>query len=160
MGYLYCATHCDALAGGPGSAWHLNHGNPEWPISALIEEIVPVWNLAMHDSVTMENQSLSWESTMRCLLMGQVPRDEWGASPGLFPVLDDVRIEKIRARFELCCQRFGHLISEPLVSWRRLDDHVEETTYSDGTTVCADFASGRLTVAGQEIKKPAGLNEK
>jgi len=154
MGYLYAATHCDALAGGPGSPWHLQHIKPEWPVSALIEEIVPVWNLAMHEFVTMENQSIGWESTMRCLLMGQVPRDEWAASPGLFPVLDDARIEKIRVRYELCCEKFGHLIPEQLVSWKKCADGVEETQFADGTEVSADFSTGRLAINGQQIPKP------
>jgi hypothetical protein len=108
----------------------------------------------MHEFVTMENQSIGWESTMRCLLMGQVPRDEWAASPGLFPVLDDARIEKIRARYELCCEKFVHLIPEQLVSWKKCADGVEETQFADGTEVQADFASARLIINGQTISKP------
>ena len=153
MGYLYAALHCDGLAGGPGSEWHLRHVRPEWPVASLIDEIVPVWNLALHEFVTMENQGMDWNSTMRCLLLGQVPRDEWAASPGLFPVLDDLRIEKIRARYELCCERFGHLIPERLVSWARLTDGVEQTTFSDGTTVLADFSASRITINNEEIPR-------
>jgi hypothetical protein len=154
MGYLYAAMNSDALAAGPGSTWHLQHAKPEWPVSALIDEIVPVWNLAMHEFVTTENQSLGWDSTMRCLLMGQVPRDEWAVHPGLFPVLDDARIEKIRVRYELCCEKFGHLVPERLVSWKKCADGVEETKFSDGTEVQADFGSGLLTINGQTMSKP------
>ena len=157
MGYLYAALHCDALAAGPGSEWHLRHARPEWPVSALIDELVPVWNLALHEFVTMENQGMDWQSTMRCLLLGQVPRDEWTASPGIFPVLDDARIEKIRARYGLCCERFGHLIPERLASWARLTDGVEQTTFSDGTTVLADFSASRITINNEEIPRPACL---
>ncbi len=155
MGYLYAALHCDALASGPGSAWHLKHAKPEWPVTPLIEEIVPVWNLAMHEFVTTENQSLTWESTMRCLLMGDVPRDEWAATAGLFPVLDDLRIEKIRTRYDLCCNQFGNLVTERLTSWRRLADGIEETTFADGTSVHANFSERRLKINGKEILAPA-----
>lgn len=158
MGFLYCALHADALAAGPGGAWHLNGAKPEWPITSLIKagETVPVWHLALHGLVTMENQNISWPGTMKAVLFGEVPRDEW-AMEGLFPVLDDARVACLKARYDLCCERFSRLVREPLVRWQRLDDQVEETQFADGTIVLADFASGKLQVNGEDIPQPAAF---
>jgi hypothetical protein len=154
MGFLYCAVHADSLAAGEGADYHLRNSKPEWPVTALIEEIVPVWTLALHDLVTKENQGLSWGETMKGILFGQVPRDEWSVEGDVMPILNERRIAKLKARYDLCCCEFGRLVTQQLVSWKRLDTAVEETTFGDGTHVVADFAGGRLTVNGKDVPKP------
>ncbi len=157
-GFLYCALDADALVMA-GSGWHLKAASPNWPITALLKiaEAVPVWDLAMHAFVTLENQVNTWRSTMRAILFGEVPRDEWTMEPGIFPVLDDARIAELKARYDLCCERFGHLVVTPIDKWERLADGVEKTVFGDGTEVTADFGQGRLLVNGQEIEKPSAL---
>lgn len=158
MGYLYCAVHSDSLAAGAGG-YHLHNSKAEWPISALIETEVPVWDLALHDLVTRENQGLGWDDTLRAVLFGEVPRDEWSLEGNVMPILDDCRIAKLKARYDLCCCKFGHLVTQQIVSWKRLDTKVEETTFADGTHVVADYAAGRLAVNGKDIPKPAAFSK-
>jgi len=133
---------------------HLRNSKPEWPVTSLIQEVVPVWNLALHELVTKENQGLSWSATMKAILLGEVPRDEWSAEGEVMPILDDERIAKLKARYDLCCCEFGHLVTQQLVSWKRLAPAVEETTYADGTHVLADFGNERLTVNGKDVPRP------
>lgn len=158
MGFLYCALHADAIACG-GSDWHLSLCKPEWPITALLDQRVPVWQLALHDLITHESQNLDWKDTMDCILFGKVPRDEWAAEPGIMPILDSARIAKLKARYDLCCDRFGHLVREEMTDWCKLADGVEQTRYSDGTEVTADFAKQELFVDGKLIGVPKALKQ-
>ncbi len=155
-GYLYCALHADAIACG-GSLWPLTLCKREWPITALLDQRVPVWHLALHDLITHENQKLEWQDTMRAVLFGEVPRDEWSAEPGVMPLLDDNRIAKIKARYDLCCVRFAHLVTEEMAEWSLLAEGVERTRFADGTEVTADFKEGRLVVNNQVVAPPAAL---
>jgi len=157
-GFLYSALDADALVMA-GCSWHLKGASANWPITALLKiaDPVPVWDLAMHAFVTLENQCPSWQSTMQSVLFGGVPRDEWTMEAGLFPVLDDKRIAVLKARYDLCCDRFGHLIPSPIDKWERLDAAVEKTVFGDGTEVVADFGACRLLVNGRDIERPAVL---
>jgi len=149
-GFLYCAITADALCTG-GSPWHATGCWPEWPVTALMDKRVPAWQLAMHDLVLLENQGLGWPTIMGCILMGEHPRDEWSAHPGVMPVLTDERIAQIKAKYELGLVRFGHLQTEELLSWDEPADGVQRTRYSDGTEVVADFNTRELTVNNERI---------
>lgn len=153
MGFLYCVVHADAMATG-GNEWHLSLCKPEWPITALLDQKVPVWQLALHDLITHENSHMTWKDTLRCVLFGEIPRDEWSAEPGVMAILDSARIAKIKARYDLCLERFGRLVTEELTDWRLLADGVQQTRFSDGTEVTADFNKQDLLVDGKRITIP------
>jgi len=157
MGFLSCATHVDAVCApyySPYKSWGLPN---EWPLTALLDRQVPVWQLAMHDRVTQEQQGLGWREAMNAVLFGRVMRDEWSADPGVMPVLDDARIAKLKAVYDLVTVRFGHLVTQELTHWEPLADQVEKTRFADGTEVVADFNAERLTINGKDIPCPAAL---
>jgi len=157
-GFLYCATHTDATVGPyyqPLRPWSLD--GEDWQIVRFVDRQVPLYQLAMHDLVTQEQQGTAWESAMAAILFGRVMRDEWSAEPGVMPVLDDQRIAQLKALYDLVTARHAHLVTQELVAWQRLDDGVEQTAFADGTAVVADFNDDRLTVNGKEIERPAAL---
>jgi hypothetical protein len=117
-----------------------------------MDKRVPVWELALHDLVLLESMGLGWERDMHCVLMGGHPRDEWSAHPGVMPVLDDRRIAQLKARYDLCLVRFGHLQCEEMLTWDEPAQNVQRTTYADGTEVVADFGQQQLIVNGQPVK--------
>jgi len=159
MGFLYCAVVADGLCTG-GSDWHQSLCKPEWPITALLDQRVPVWELALHGLVTRENCDLSWEGVLDTVLFADKPRDEWSASPGVMPVLDDLRIAKIKAKYDLCIERYGHLLQQELTSWSLPADGVQRTTFEDGTEVIADKKAGELLVNGKRVECPVVLKVK
>jgi hypothetical protein len=152
-GFLYCAIEADALCTG-GSSWHMKLFWPEWPVTAMLDKRVPVWHLALHDLALLEDQGLDWKSTMECILMGGHPRDEWSARPGVMPVLDDTRIARLKARYDLCLERFGYLQTEELMTWEEPSEGVQRTTYADGTEVVADFGNAELLLNGERVPRP------
>ena len=93
---------------------------------------------------------------MNCVLMGEHPRDEWSARPGVMPVLDDKRIAALKDMFDLCLGKFGYLQTLEMTDFRQ-GDGVKTTRYEDGTEITADFKAGKLLVNNKEIAKPAGL---
>jgi hypothetical protein len=149
-GFLYCAIVADALCTG-GDLWHMKGCWPDWPVTALMDKRVPVWHLALHGLVLLESHGLGPVSTMECVLMGGHPRDEWSAHPGVMPVLDDARIAQLKAKYDVCLQRFGHLQIEEMLTWDEPADGVQRTTYSDGTEVVADFNTQQLRVNHERI---------
>jgi hypothetical protein len=157
MGFLYCATHADAVCAPyyhPHKAWGLPR---DWPLTALFDRQVPVWQLALHDRVTQEQQGVGWKEAINAVLFGRVMRDEWSAEPGVMPVLDDTRVAKLKALYDLVTVRFGHLVTQELTHWAPLADQVEQTRFADGTEVVADFREGRLTVNGKPVERPTAL---
>ena len=154
-GFLYCVIAADALCTG-GSPWHASGCWPEWPVTALMDKRVPVWHLALHDLVLLENQGLGWRNCMECVLMGGHPRDEWSAHRGVMPILTDARIAQIKAKYDLCLVRYGHLQTEEMLTWDEPAPGVERTRYADGTEVVADFNTETLTVNGESIAPPDG----
>ena len=90
-------------------------------------------------------------------LLDLAARDEWSAEPGIMPVLDDARVARFKAIYDLVTDRHGHLVTQRLTHWEPLADRVERTRFADGTEVVADFAEGRLTVNGKGIPCPAAL---
>jgi hypothetical protein len=158
FGFLYCATHTDALCAPfymPHAPWKT--GNPEWVVCGLLDIPAPVFQLATHDLVTQEQQGLGWLDAMNAVLFGHVMRDEWSAEPGVMPVLDDERIARIKAIYDLVTVRFGHLVTQPITDWKRLAAGVEQTRFADGAEVVADFNEQRLSVNGEEISRPSAL---
>ncbi|MCE9614835.1 MAG: hypothetical protein K8T26_11200 [Lentisphaerae bacterium] len=149
-GFLYCAIAADALCTG-GTPWHLSLCWPEWPVTALMDKRVPVWHLALHDLVLLENHGLDRPSTLECVLLGGHPRDEWSTHPGVMAVLNDARVVQLKAKYDLCLTRFGHLQTEEMLTWDEPADGVQRTTYADGTEVVADFNAQDLWVNGERI---------
>jgi hypothetical protein len=157
MGFLYCAPLTDAFACG-GRGYHLKNCRPEWPVSALLERRAPVWQLALHDLVTVQSPGLGWRDTIKGVLFGRILRDEWSAQPGVMPVLDDARLARLKARYDLGCEQFGHLVTEELVDWKNLGNDAQRTRYADGTEVVADLAGLNLFVNGQAVPRPVVLD--
>jgi hypothetical protein len=155
-GYLYCSITPDLVAN-PGGRHLVSLCRPDWPVTDLLDQIVPLWNLAMSGLVVTENQGLGWADTMQALLLNQHPRWEWSTRPGVQPVLDRAMIGKIAARHELLIKRFGHLRTQRMVDYSRDADGVEQTTFEDGTRVVADFGAGELLVNKERIAVPGAL---
>ena len=153
-GFLYCSLTPDLVAN-PGGHDLVKLCKPHWPITGLLDQIVPLWQLVMSGLVVTENQGLSWADTMRAVLLNQHPRYEWSTRPGVQPVLDRAMIGKIAARHELLIGRFGHLRPQRMVDYRCDADGVEHTAFEDGTRVSADFARGELVVDDERVAAPA-----
>lgn len=157
-GFLYCAQPLDASCApyyAPGMKVGLREQN--WALSALLDTHVPLWQLALHDLVTQESQGAGWGSVMNGILFGRVMRDEWAGKPGVMPVLNDRRIEILKAIYDLVTVRFGHLVTEAITDWKRIAPGVEQTRFADGTEVLADFNQQELTVNGEKIERPEAL---
>jgi len=152
-GFLYCAIPADCLCT-PGAAYHVKQCRPEWPVTALMDERVPVWQLAMHGLVILENQALSWEGIMQSVLFGEHPRDEWSANPGVMPVLNEQRIAMHKANYDISLARFGYLQTEEIMTCEEPADEVRRATFSDGTVVVADFGKMELFVNDEQVERP------
>jgi hypothetical protein len=156
-GFLYCTIPSDSICT-MGAEWHMKLCWPEWPVTQLMDRRVPVWPLALHDLVIVEGvHGLSWEGLMEGVLFGLHPRDEWSAHPGVMPVLDDDRIRRIKAVYDVSLVQFGHLQTQELVKYEEAGPEVQTTTFADGTTVIADFRKAELVVNGQRVPRPDGL---
>ena len=152
-GFLYCSITPDLVAN-PGNESLMKLSKPEWPITALLDRCVPVWQMAMSGLVVTENQGLTWKDTMRALLYSQTPRYEWATRPGIHPVLDKPMIKKIKSRYDLLVKRFGHLRLMQMTHFTRVGE-LETMTFEDGTVVSADFETGELKVNNEIIERPA-----
>ncbi|MBA2479463.1 MAG: hypothetical protein H0V44_02280 [Planctomycetes bacterium] len=155
-GFLYAALPADSMAN-PGDEGHMRACRSEWPVTALQDRRVPIWQLALHGLIVLENQGHDWPSTMRAVLMGDHPRAEWSAHPGMMPVLDDAMIGVLKARHDLILGRHGHLQTQELMECTDIAADVCRTRFADGTEVIADFAREELFVDGQAIEAPAAL---
>lgn len=158
-GFLYACLPVDCMAQ-CGNQFMLDHVDPDWPIAALIEQIVPVWQLALHGLVVRENHGNTWRSAMECVMFGDHPRHEWTASGRFQPALDDAHIAAIKAKYDLCIRTFGHLQTEVLMAWHELEDGVQETRYADGTVVRGDLSGLELFVNERPVDRPHGLSDK
>jgi hypothetical protein len=150
-GFLYCSLTPDVVAN-PGGESLLRICRPDWPVSALLERSVPLWQLVMNGLVISENQGIEWKDTMRALLFSQQPRYEWSTRPGVQPVLDKPMIRKMKARYDLLIKRFGYLRTMQMTDYRR-DGEIESTTFEDGTRVSADFSTGELRVNDKRLER-------
>ncbi len=156
-GFLYCAPWVDAICAPyyhPFAPWQLPE---DWPLARMVDRQVPLYQLALQGLVAQEQQGVDWKCAMNAVLFGRVMRDEWSAEPGGMPVLDDARIAKIKAVYDLATVRFGHLVTQELSQWEHLAEQVERTRFADGTEVVADFNEERLTVNGKEVVRPEAL---
>jgi hypothetical protein len=159
-GFLYCATHADAVCAPHYDPFKPSkHAKPEWPVSALLDEAVPLWELTMHGMVTQEQTGVDWRCAMNAVLLGLVMRDEWSSEPGCMPLLDDSRISRLKALYDLVTVRFGHLVTQQITRWERLSQGVEKTVFTDGTEVTADFNAQHLAVNGKIVEPPRTLVE-
>ncbi len=157
-GFLYCATHTDAVCApyyNPFHHWPLS--NTDWPVMHLADRYVPLYQLAVHDLLTQEQSGITWQCAMNAILFGRVMRDEWSAEPGIMPVLTDERIAAIKAIYDLVTVKFCHLVTQQITHWESPCEMIEKTIYEDGTEVLADFTAKRLWVNGQEIPCPPAL---
>jgi hypothetical protein len=94
---------------------------------------------------------------MECVLFGDHPRHEWSHTGRFQPALDEAHIGAIKAKYDLCIQRFGYLQTETLESWHSPAPGVQETVFSDGTRIRVDFASRQLWVNDEPVRQPGGL---
>ena len=157
-GFLYACLPSDCMLQ-CGNQFMLDRVDPDWPLAALIETLVPVWQLALHGLIVRENHDNTWSSAMDCVLFGDHPRHEWSAQGRFMPALDQAHIAAIKAKYDLCVVGFGHLQTQSLCSWAQVADGVQETRFADGTVVTADFKSSTLLVNGQPVERPSGLTD-
>ena len=94
---------------------------------------------------------------MHTVLMGDHPRDEWLAIPASCSVLDEARLRQLKANYDICLQRFGHLQLLELMSYQEPQPGVRVTKFEDGTEVVADFTHEELVVNGEPVLRPEYL---
>jgi hypothetical protein len=156
-GFLPCAVVADAVAT-CGAGWQPRGEQAEWPVSRLIDRIVPVWQLALHGLILVEARGgATWRNAMNALLYGHLPRDEWSARPGVMPVLTDERIRALKATYDLCIDRFRRLRVMEMTGYCEPEEGVRQSTFEDGTVVRADFEAGELFVNEEKLERPKGL---
>jgi hypothetical protein len=158
-GFLPCAVVADVVAT-CGAGWQPSGEQAEWPVSQLIDRIVPIWQLALHGLILVEARGgVNWRNAINALLYGHLPRDEWSARPGVMPVLTDKRIQALRATYDLCIERFQHLRVMEMTDYCEPEEGVKQTTFEDGTVVRADFEGDEVFVNEEKICRPTGLIE-
>lgn len=158
-GFLYAVLPVDHLASYPKPG-HLNSCEPDWPIVELLdkEQIVPVWQLALHGLVVTENaQDPSWKMLMQTLLYGDHPRTEWETHAGVLPVLTDDVVRRLALVFDVALKQFKHLQTAELTNYKQLAPKVLQTTFEDGTEITADFNTDELQINGKHFARPEGL---
>jgi hypothetical protein len=153
-GFMYCVIPADSMCTG-GADWHMMWCNPEWPITQMLDQRVPAWNLALHDLIMLENQGLGWSTIMHNVLLGLHPRDEWSARPGVMPVLDNARIAQQKAVYDICLAQYGHLQTAELLAYHEPEPGIKTSRFADGTEVIADFTNEELIVNGECVPRPA-----
>lgn len=156
-GFLYCTTPCDYIAQRPNE-YQLSTSNPAWPISKMIDKVVPMWHLALHDLVIAENnEGPTWGSAMRCVLFGDHPRDEWSIRPYAMPAFNDARCRAHKAMYDLVLGQYGHLQSLELTDYKEPAEGVRCTRFADGTTVTVDSNKQELLVNDRLVPRPDGM---
>lgn len=150
-GFLYAAvpSDCMVMCGHPRVLSKCDES--KHPVLKLISGFVPLWELALHGLIILENHKLFWKNNMECVLYGGHPRDEWSSHPDFRAVLDDERVAMIKKRYDICLKQFGYLQTLEMKQWKHLDTHIYETVYEDGTTITADFEKEELYHNGQPI---------
>lgn len=159
-GYLYAVVFADCIAtidwnGKP--EWKKNF-NPQWPVTALCDRQLPIWQLALHDSVMLEGHGLTWPDVMTKVLFGLHPRTEWCLRPGTYiPPLDDVMIAALKADYDLTIGRFGYLQTLQMTNYEELEDGVVISSFEDGTKVVVNFNTEELYVNNERVGRPQNL---
>lgn len=154
-GFLYGVLHADSTCM-PASHRNRRRIRSDWPIAALMDCSVPLYQLALSDLLIMEtNAAVNWLNLMDAALMAKHPRTEWGYHPGFHGAapLSDAMIARIVAFNDLCLKRLGRLQPQRLMRWESSGE-VERTLFEDGTEVRADFGAQRLWIDGREIPCP------
>ncbi len=157
-GFLYGAVPADCMVM-CGWGWDLRRTKPEWTVSALWDQQLPIWQLAMHGLIILEGHGENWTGTMRKILFGNHPRTEWSAQPGIMPVLDDQLIGFLKAEHDLVLKRFGYLQLLEMTNYEEPAPNVAMTRFEDGTEIVADFARKELTVNGKAVPRPAPIGD-
>jgi len=163
IGPLPGAVVCDAIAMGLPTGFHNAIKNyPEWPVSQLIDETLPLWGLALHGLVMHQAAGgPTWSNAMATVAWGATARDEWGVRDvkmGGVHVLDDARVPALKALHDLCVDRFGHLQAEEMTRCVMASDFQQvQSAFADGTEVSVDFTTKELIVNGKRIERPAAL---
>lgn len=155
FGILPAVAACDYVVGGGGRP-----GQASWPINALMEQILPCWDLTVQGYVLSEQCGVEWPHAMRAVLFGKHIRDEWTYHSIVgHPTLTDERIAAQRAMYDLCIRQFGYLQTEQIVAYTEPSPGVQQTRFSDGTEVTADFVQEELWVNGERISCPPALQQ-
>jgi|GEM_PF-1033596 len=157
-GFLYNSIDADYIVTA-GEAWHMQLCRPQWPITRLMDQRVPLWQLAMHGLTMLESQGHDWPAVMRTLLLASHPRTQWSAQPGVMPVLDDRLIGRLKAIHDLVLKRFGRLQTQAIIRHERVADNTYESQFEDGTQITADFNTHELCADGESIARPDVFNE-
>lgn len=151
---LPAALHCDYVCYASG-----RKGRAHWPVRALMETTVPLWELALHGLLIKECVGVSWDRVQHQIAFGELPRGQWSYRNfrGNITELDDAAVARFKAVYDLSVKRFGFLRYEALTRWAEPAPGVTETAFSDGTAVTADRNTGELVVNGEDIPCPAAL---
>ncbi len=159
-GFLYCAIDADIVAARP-KAYHLDHCETSWPIFSLIDEVVPIYELALHGLIINENASgPTWKSAIETVLWGDHPRDEWSTRPFVMPEFNETRARAHKAMYDLTLKQYGYLQTVELMDHKEIADGVRESRFADGTVVTVDMNKLELFVNGQQIARPEGFLDK
>ena len=153
---LPAALNCDFVCYAAG-----RKGRTEWPVAKLMDQEVPVWELALHGLVIKERMGTSWQRVMHQIAFGEHPRAAWSCHNfrGNITELDDAAVGMLKALYDLVVRRFGHLKFEEITAWNAPATNVVETTFADGTRVCADYNTEQLTVNDETIALPPALKQ-
>ncbi len=157
FGFLHSAVAADHLCTG-GEPAHMRRIDPTWPIADLIDQTVPVWQMAMSGLAIIEaRDGVTWANACEAVLFGNHPRDEWSVRPGVMPVLDQERVNRIKAIYDLCLGRFGYLQLLEIVGYDEPAEGMRTTTFADGTSVCVDSNTETLLVNDEPVERPSVL---
>jgi hypothetical protein len=149
-GILPAVVAADYVCSGGGCG-----GDRSWPVMGMIDRAVPMWELTVQGLIFTEQSGLTWESAMRAVLFGKHIRDEWSVRPIVgHPTLDEARIARQKAMYDLCLERFGYLQTLFITDYEEPADGVVCTEFADGTRVSADFGTGELIVNGERVECP------
>ena len=153
-GFLYATLPADCIC---YTGWNNRRGWPEWPVSALMDKGVPVYLMALHGLMFIENRDENWRGTMDSVLWGGHPRTEWSAHPGIMPVADTDFIARLKAKFDLAIGQFGYLQAQEITHFCEPDTGMQQTTFSDGTVILADYNRMELWANGTQVPQPEAL---
>ena len=153
VGFLYAARHCASVCS-PNAHYGARPMRPEWPISKLGGELVPLYNLALSGLIMSENRVDHAETRpiMETILLGLHPRINGVCRRGLSggTVYNEEFRRGLKRVYDLCSCEFGHLAKQRLVRWIREEKGVERTEFEDGTEIIADFNEETLVVNGKK----------
>ena len=118
--------------------------------------------LALH-GLTMHQASHgpSWRNAMDAVVWGAVARDEFALRwlpMGGINRFDEKRAAGLKAFYDLCTVRFGHLVAQEMTACDMHEPGIVRSAFADGTRVEANKNTGELRVDGQAVAKPEALD--